>query len=161
VTRAALRSRRYCRPDLEQSREGGFPTRLAYLPELNTLHLKDHLYVHGPTTSAHIGVRVDIRVNCSVCFHLSRIIFTANSQSSPYRHPPFVRFLDMATSNGDIRHRHANGTTIAGKNDFRVTSDEDAKSSSNSFNLLICVGGIYASLYDPIRHRANGRLLIP
>lgn len=60
----------------------------------------------------------------------------------------------MATSNGDVRHRHTNGTlhekangaTMAGKNDIAITSNEEAKSTSNTVNLLICVGGIYASL---------------
>ncbi|KAK4507361.1 hypothetical protein PRZ48_001096 [Zasmidium cellare] len=59
----------------------------------------------------------------------------------------------MSTQNGDVRHRQpngkvsnlANGATIAGKNDIAHTKDEDAKDSANTFNLLICVGGIYAS----------------
>ncbi|KAK5119136.1 hypothetical protein LTR85_007750 [Meristemomyces frigidus] len=59
----------------------------------------------------------------------------------------------MPTSNGDVRHRVPNGTsseklngaTIAGKNDIAITSNEEAKSTSNTVNLLICVGGIYAS----------------
>lgn len=67
------------------------------------------------------------------------------------KQPPF---LQMSTQNGDLRHRQlngkvsnlANGATIAGKNDIAHTKDEDAKTSANTVNLLICVGGIYASL---------------
>ncbi|CAK4028740.1 UDP-galactose transporter 1 [Lecanosticta acicola] len=59
----------------------------------------------------------------------------------------------MAVANGDVRHRHAhgnapslvNGATIAGKNDIAHTNDDEAKSSSNLLNLIICVGGIYVS----------------
>ncbi|EMD00485.1 hypothetical protein BAUCODRAFT_61426 [Baudoinia panamericana UAMH 10762] len=63
--------------------------------------------------------------------------------------------------NGDIRQRgangslpeiangaiekHASGPTLAGKNDIATTNHEEAKSSSNFVNLLICAGGIYAS----------------
>jgi UDP-galactose transporter B1 len=58
-------------------------------------------------------------------------------------------------SNGDIRHRKSNGILpeltngkpISGKNDIAIASVEEAKSSATTLNLLICVGGIYASLY--------------
>ena len=63
----------------------------------------------------------------------------------------------MATTNGDLRHRQANGqtklpevangATQAGKNDIAITTNQEARSSANTFNLVICVGGIYASLY--------------
>ncbi|KAH9828889.1 UAA transporter [Teratosphaeria destructans] len=57
------------------------------------------------------------------------------------------------TNDGDIRQRvsngkisnHANGATVAGQNDIAIKSDAEASQSSNTFNLLICVGGIYAS----------------
>lgn len=60
----------------------------------------------------------------------------------------------MTTQNGDLRNRQANGklpniangATIAGKNDIAHAKDEDAKNAANTMNLLICVGGIYASL---------------
>jgi solute carrier family 35 (UDP-galactose transporter), member B1 len=60
----------------------------------------------------------------------------------------------MAAANGDIRHRKANGHLpgvtnghpTSGKNDIAFTSAEEAKSSTTTLNLLICVGGIYASL---------------
>lgn len=69
-------------------------------------------------------------------------------------------YLAMSTSNGDVRHRTANGKTpetkggvnghvVAGKNDVRIpngTTANDSNSAATSFNLLICVGGIYASL---------------
>ncbi|KAK5109164.1 hypothetical protein LTR62_007249 [Meristemomyces frigidus] len=67
----------------------------------------------------------------------------------------------MATANGTARSRAPNGstankandfldkrvtgTTQAGKNDVSLTSSEEAKSTSNTVNLMICVGGIYAS----------------
>jgi UDP-galactose transporter B1 len=57
-------------------------------------------------------------------------------------------------SNGDIRHRKANGhlpkltngKPISGKNDIAIVGVEEASSSATTLNLLICVGGIYASL---------------
>ena len=62
----------------------------------------------------------------------------------------------MAGQNGDVRQRHVNGTlpeiavadgaTIAGRNDAAHTKDEEAKTSSSTLNLIICAGGIYASL---------------
>ena len=78
--------------------------------------------------------------------------------------------MSQVKANGDARHRKSNGTpnrtpngavlehakgamngvangsTIAGKNDAAITKAEDAQSSANTVNLLICVGGIYASL---------------
>ncbi|TKA76240.1 hypothetical protein B0A55_06381 [Friedmanniomyces simplex] len=67
----------------------------------------------------------------------------------------------MSTTNGDIRHRTQHGTPLkqangilneklnggiqAGKNDAALTPHDEAKSSANTFNLLICIGGIYAS----------------
>lgn len=79
----------------------------------------------------------------------------------------------MTTSNGDVRHRQANGkaggaledalrnaangTTIAGKNDAAITIKRDAQSSANFINLAICVGGIYASLFVG-RSACNGHL---
>jgi UDP-galactose transporter B1 len=58
------------------------------------------------------------------------------------------------TSNGDIRHREpngklpefTNGKPISGKNDIAVTSVNEAQSTATTLNLLICAGGIYASL---------------
>jgi solute carrier family 35 (UDP-galactose transporter), member B1 len=59
----------------------------------------------------------------------------------------------MAT-NGDIRHRQTkgklpeitNGKPISGKNDIAISKGADTSTSANTMNLLICVGGIYASL---------------
>ncbi|KAK3115015.1 UDP-galactose transporter, partial [Teratosphaeriaceae sp. CCFEE 6253] len=67
----------------------------------------------------------------------------------------------MSTTNGDIRHRNQNGTaskkangvmnehlngTVVNRRDATSPSGrEDLPSSANTFNLLICVGGIYAS----------------
>ncbi|KAK3670241.1 UDP-galactose transporter [Recurvomyces mirabilis] len=67
----------------------------------------------------------------------------------------------MAQLNGDARHRqpngsaakHANGiledrvrgSTQAGKHDASLATKSEAKQTSNTVNLLICVGGIYAS----------------
>lgn len=56
-------------------------------------------------------------------------------------------------SNGDIRSRHANGRfpeeaigkPVSGKNDIAVTRTGESQSSATTLNLLICVGGIYAS----------------
>lgn len=60
----------------------------------------------------------------------------------------------MAAQNGDVRHRQANNNLpngankaiLAGKHDIAIADNEEAKSSANTVNLLICVGGIYASL---------------
>ena len=59
----------------------------------------------------------------------------------------------MAVSNGDVRHRNSNGklpeiedNVIAGKNDVRIAQTDSAESSATTVNLMICVGGIYASL---------------
>jgi UDP-galactose transporter B1 len=62
----------------------------------------------------------------------------------------------MAHQNGSVRKRQlekqlpdiasSNGATNAGKHDIATTSTEDANSTANTLNLLICVGGIYASL---------------
>ena len=57
-------------------------------------------------------------------------------------------------SNGDIRHRHTNGKlpefsdgkSVSGINDIAITDTEGAQSSATTVKLLICVGGIYASL---------------
>jgi UDP-galactose transporter B1 len=57
-------------------------------------------------------------------------------------------------SNGDIRHRLSNGKLpeftdgkpISGKHDIAIAKASEAKSSATTVNLLICVGGIYASL---------------
>ena len=57
-------------------------------------------------------------------------------------------------SNGNIRHRLSNGKLpeltngkpISGKNDIAIQDIELAKNSATTVNLLICVGGIYASL---------------
>jgi len=57
-------------------------------------------------------------------------------------------------SNGSIRSRHANGNLpekaigkpVSGKNDVAVTKTGDTSSTATTLNLLICVGGIYASL---------------
>lgn len=54
---------------------------------------------------------------------------------------------------GDLHHRQPNGkiseyandTTIAGKNDAALKPPEEP-SKATTFNLLVCVGGIYASL---------------
>ncbi|KAK0274605.1 UDP-galactose transporter [Friedmanniomyces endolithicus] len=68
----------------------------------------------------------------------------------------------MATLNGNTRRRTQNGTPLkqangilnkqlnassiqAGKNDVALTPNDDSRSSANTLNLLICVGGIYAS----------------
>ena len=56
--------------------------------------------------------------------------------------------------NGHIHHRHANGKlpeavngrVVDGKNDVAPMSSDETKSSTSTLNLLICVGGIYASL---------------
>lgn len=60
----------------------------------------------------------------------------------------------MNASNGDVRHRKSNGhlpemtngKPISGKNDIAIASIEEAKMSATTLDLLICVGGIYASL---------------
>lgn len=56
-------------------------------------------------------------------------------------------------TNGDIRQRVANGKlpkttegTQAGRNDVAL-KNEETPSTDSTLNLLICVGGIYASLY--------------
>ena len=57
------------------------------------------------------------------------------------------------TANGDIRHRGANGKLpetanghpVTGSLEAVTTRKEEDKSSSSTTNLLICVGGIYAS----------------
>ncbi|KAK0867698.1 UDP-galactose transporter [Friedmanniomyces endolithicus] len=67
----------------------------------------------------------------------------------------------MATPNGNTRHRTQNGTLLkqangilnkklngsiqAGKIDVALAPNDDPRSSANTLNLLICVGGIYAS----------------
>ncbi|KAK3723494.1 UDP-galactose transporter [Vermiconidia calcicola] len=56
-------------------------------------------------------------------------------------------------ANREIRQRHANGhlpevtngKPISGKNDVAISSSQELKSAANTMNLLICVGGIYAS----------------
>jgi len=69
----------------------------------------------------------------------------------------------MSKTNGDIRQRAQNGTPVkrangvsseklngatqAGKNEAPFTKDEEAKSSANTLNLLVCVAGIYVSLF--------------
>ncbi len=68
----------------------------------------------------------------------------------------------MATPNGNTRHRTQNGTLLkqangilnkklngsiqGGKIDVALAPNDDPRSSANTLNLLICVGGIYASL---------------
>jgi len=68
----------------------------------------------------------------------------------------------MATPNGNTRHRTQNGALLkqangilnkklnasipAGKNDVALAPNDDPRSSANTLNLLVCVGGIYASL---------------
>ncbi|KAK0334157.1 UDP-galactose transporter [Friedmanniomyces endolithicus] len=67
----------------------------------------------------------------------------------------------MATPNGNTRHRTQNGTLLkqangilnkklngsiqGGKIDVALAPNDDPRSSANTLNLLICVGGIYAS----------------
>ena len=66
----------------------------------------------------------------------------------------------MAPANGSLRHRQANGApngkiatdladgnTLGGKNDAAIRSDDEAKPQANTLRLVICVGGIYLSLY--------------
>lgn len=57
-------------------------------------------------------------------------------------------------SNGDVRQRVFNGKlpkttdgTQAGKNDVALKKEE-VPSTDSTLNLLVCVGGIYASLYE-------------
>ncbi len=60
----------------------------------------------------------------------------------------------MKQSNGDVRHRSANGKIpetlngkpVSGKNDIATINTDTLSSPANTRNLLICVGGIYASL---------------
>ncbi|KAF7191225.1 UDP-galactose transporter-like 1 [Pseudocercospora fuligena] len=59
----------------------------------------------------------------------------------------------MSRQNGSVSSRHsngavkeaANGSTIAGKNDIALPANRDSRDSATTLNLLICVGGIYAS----------------
>lgn len=58
----------------------------------------------------------------------------------------------MSKNNGSIRKRQSNGklpdgAVIAGKNDIALTSEQNTEDSGSWLRLLICVGGIYASLY--------------
>ncbi|KXT08870.1 hypothetical protein AC579_6761 [Pseudocercospora musae] len=48
--------------------------------------------------------------------------------------------------NGVVKQvAHGNGSTIAGKNDIALPANRDSRDSATTLNLLICVGGIYAS----------------
>ncbi|SMR42240.1 unnamed protein product [Zymoseptoria tritici ST99CH_1A5] len=59
----------------------------------------------------------------------------------------------MATQNGNVRQRQANGKiaehelglTLGGKNDPALKPNAEAKSADTLLNLIICAGGIYAS----------------
>ncbi|KXT04684.1 hypothetical protein AC578_2114 [Pseudocercospora eumusae] len=51
----------------------------------------------------------------------------------------------MARQNGRVSSPHGNGSTIAGKNDIALPVNRDSRDSATTLNLLICVGGIYAS----------------
>ena len=63
----------------------------------------------------------------------------------------------MAAPNGSLRQRHppngnlpevlSDGNTLAGKNDAAIKSDQEAQPQANTLRLVICVGGIYLSLY--------------
>lgn len=63
----------------------------------------------------------------------------------------------MPAANGSLRQRHppnghlpdalSDGNTLAGKNDAAIKSDQEAQPQANTFRLVICVGGIYLSLY--------------
>lgn len=65
--------------------------------------------------------------------------------------------ITMAAANGSLRQRHppngnlpealSDGNTLAGKNDAALKSDREAQPQANTFRLVICVGGIYLSLY--------------
>lgn len=73
----------------------------------------------------------------------------------------------MANKKGSVRKRNANGqvsdtakiATIAGKNDIASTKDNSTQSSATTLNLVICVAGIYASLYE-VSTSGENQLLI-
>lgn len=58
-------------------------------------------------------------------------------------------------ANGDLRHRQTNGKTdrrTSRVDTFKgreksASVDRNASTSDSVFNLFVCVGGIYASLY--------------
>lgn len=63
--------------------------------------------------------------------------------------------LHHRKANGKLSHV-GDGATMAGKNDAALKSAEEASQSANTMKLLICVGGIYASLYVLLPVANNG-----